>query len=64
MIEIGMDFYDERNGREVTVIGATCDPHTWECRCQEFDEEGNCTELETSLLTDTELGHFNKVERW
>ena len=39
MLKIGQRFYDERNGRYLTITGVGANPKVYDCVQEEFDEE-------------------------
>lgn len=58
-IEAGMKFYDERNGRYITVDSVDKASKTVSCTVTEYDEEEN--EITTNTLFNIgEIRHFEE----
>lgn len=63
MLKIGQRFYDERNGRYLTITGVGANPKAYDCVQEEMDEE-NVDELVVTdkvLMNEYELKHFKEV---
>lgn len=63
MLKIGQRFYDERNGRYLTITGTCANPKVYDCVQEEIDEE-NVDELMVTgcvLMNEYELKHFKEV---
>lgn len=63
MLKIGQRFYDERNGRYLTITGTCANPKVYDCVQEEIDEE-NVDELVVTdrvLMYEYELKHFKEV---
>lgn len=63
MIKNGDRFWDESNGRYLTVDGFGRDPKTARCVVEEFNEDGELEIIGTQLFTERELKHFKEVAR-
>jgi hypothetical protein len=62
-LRIGDVFFDQRNGRYLTLDGKGCDPKVWACVAREYDE--NADDLLVSgrvLMRESELMKMGKKE--
>lgn len=60
MYNIGDQFYDEKNGRYLTIYGKSRD--TCLCTVEEMDEECNFYEIGDQLFSECELSCFIRQE--
>lgn len=61
-VNIGDRFYDERNGRILTVDGVGCDPNLFSCVQEEFTEDGQDLEITGRVnMMRNELAHMSRV---
>lgn len=60
MFKMGDKFYDDRNGRYLTVDGVGCDPKCYECIVEEAAEDGDLIVTGRVLMMQGELA---KMER-
>lgn len=58
MAQIGNVFYDEFNGRYITVDGVGTDPNVYACVVEEFNDNGDIEVVGRQLFTAGELAHF------
>lgn len=62
MLRIGDRFYDERNGRYLTVDGVGCDPKCYDCIQEEPDVEGDLYISDRVLMMENELLKFRRLD--
>ena len=61
MIKIGCRFYDEYNGRYLTVNGVGCDPNCFHCVVEEIGDAGEFEVTGTALFMRNELKKMKEV---
>ena len=59
MIKIGDRFWDDKNGRYLTVDGVGCDSKCFRC-IQEEIEDGELVITDTILMMQNELEHMER----
>lgn len=64
MIKMGDRFWDDKNGRYLTVDGVGCDQKCFRCIQEELNDSGDDFEItDTVLMMQNELNHMKKGER-
>lgn len=62
-LRMGDVFFDERNGRYLTLDGVGCDPKVWECVEREYDESDDDWLVSGRvLMRESELMKMEKKE--
>lgn len=60
-VKNGDRFYDELNGRYLTVDGFGCDPNVCSCIVEEINENDDLEITGRNLFHKNELLHFKKI---
>lgn len=60
-VKIGDRFYDEHNGRYLTVDSVGCDPNCFLCVVEEMDNAGEFQVTDTALFMRNELKKMKEV---
>ena len=61
-MKIGDKFFDESNGRYLTIDGFGRDPKVASCVVEEFNEDADLEITGRQLFTISELKHFKEVQ--